>query len=228
MTRQAREDGIALVIVLLAMLLVGALGSALAVTTAVETAIAGNYLRAEQARTAADAVLERALVDLSAVPALNLVLAGALSSSFADGAPSGVRVLADGSPVDLDASRNLANCGRSTVCSSAQLTAITPARPWGPNNPVWQIFAYGPIASLLPHGVESACYAMAMVGDDPSETDGDPLTDGAGAGSAGAGVVVVRAEAFCPRGAHRVLLATIARDGARMAIVSWRILAGPL
>ena len=50
-----------------------------------------------------------------------------------------------------------------------------------------------------------------MVGDDPSENDGDPLQDGSDEDNPGAGVLALRAEAFGPGGAHRVIEATVAR-----------------
>ena len=52
---------------------------------------------------------------------------------------------------------------------------------------------------------------MVLVGDDPSETDGDPLTDGIGGTNPGSGVVALRAEAFGPHGTHRIIEATVAR-----------------
>ena len=60
-----------------------------------------------------------------------------------------------------------------------------------------------------------------LIGDDPSETDDNPLVDGgpparAGrrrleAAKQGTGVLALRAEAFGPRGAHKVLEMTIAK-----------------
>jgi hypothetical protein len=70
-------------------------------------------------------------------------------------------------------------------------------------------------------------YVVAWIGDDSSETDGDPLTDGGGAGNPGSGVLAVRAEAYGVGGAHKVLETTVRRrvdaDGISvMQVVSWQ------
>jgi hypothetical protein len=59
--------------------------------------------------------------------------------------------------------------------------------------------------------VNSPIYVVVMVADDPSETDGDPLTDGNTGTNPGSGVLSIRAEALGPHGAHRVIEATMAR-----------------
>jgi hypothetical protein len=69
-----------------------------------------------------------------------------------------------------------------------------------------------------------------MVGDDPSETDGDPLHDGASPGTnPGSGVISIRGEAFGPRRSHEVVEMTVAkRDPADfnsnlgLRLLSWR------
>jgi hypothetical protein len=64
----------------------------------------------------------------------------------------------------------------------------------------------------LPAGtVNSPIYVAVMVGDDPSETDGNPLMDGNDGANPGSGVLSLRAEAFGPHGTHRVIEATVAR-----------------
>ena len=92
------------------------------------------------------------------------------------------------------------------------MQAVTLARPWGLNNPQWQLFAYGPINSILPQGgLNSPYYVIVMVGDDPSENDNDPLHDGVSQTNPGSGVLAMRAEAFGPNGVHRVIELTVAR-----------------
>jgi hypothetical protein len=69
------------------------------------------------------------------------------------------------------------------------------------------------------------------VADDPAETDGDPLVDGS-SGNPGAGVLVLRAEAFGPGGSRAAVELTLARlDASELAadprllgtrVVSWR------
>ena len=58
-------------------------------TTTSESMIARNFRAAGEGRYAADAAIERALVDLAAAPDWNAVLAGGRPSTFVDGPPSG-------------------------------------------------------------------------------------------------------------------------------------------
>lgn len=207
-----REDGIALIVALMAMLLMTALGAALILATTSESLIAANFRGAVEGLHAADAALERAIDDLPAVADWNLLLGGFAQSAFVDGPTGGVRTLADGSTLDLGRVLSTANCQKATTCSASDLVAITADRPWGPNNPVWQLYAYGPLSTLLAPGiVGSDFYVVVMVGDDPSETDDDPLHDGGGEANPGAGVLSLRAEAFGPRSAHKVIEMTVAR-----------------
>src|SRR5450631_3461311 len=203
----------ALIIALLAMALMTALGGALILGSSSESLIAGNLRSAVEGLHAADAALERAMDDLSMVPGWDLLLSGSMQSAFVDGPASGVRTLSDGLPLDLGRVLNTANCQKTTTCSASDLTAVTSDRPWGPNNPLWQLYAYGPLSSLLAAGmVDSNFYVVVMIADDPSETDDDPLHDGVAPTNPGAGVLSLRAEAFGPRGTHKVVEMTVARD----------------
>jgi hypothetical protein len=210
--RSADERGSALVVALLSLLLLTALGLALALTTTTETAISANHRMGQEAMNAADAAIERAMQDLLTIPDWNRVLSGAEQSSFVDGTPNGARTLPDGTTINLDQLVNLARCGHIGSCSSSEIATNSPERVWGANNPMWQLYAYGPVSDLLPTGtVNSPIYVVVMVADDPSETDGDPLTDGNTGTNPGSGVLSIRAEAFGPHGAHRVIEATMAR-----------------
>jgi hypothetical protein len=222
------ERGVALVLALMVILLLSALGLALVVTTSTEGLIAANYRSGQEGLYAADAAVERALNDLPGVADWNALLDGSTPSAFVDGAPNGVRTLADGSTIDLTRILSTANCGKATPCSPADLVAnLTGGRPWGANNPVWHFYAYGNLADLLPTAsVDSPFYVAVLVGDDPSETDGDPLHDGVDpASNPGAGVLALRAEAFGPRGTHKVIELTVARadtPAAGVRVLSWR------
>jgi hypothetical protein len=212
MTRLRDDRGSALVVALLSLLLLTALGLALTLTTQTETAIAANQRMSQEAMNAADSAVERAMQDLLAIPDWNRILSGAEQSSFVDGSAGGTRVLPDGTTVNLDELLNLARCAKRAGCSAADISTNSPERSWLNNNPVWQLFAYGPATDFLPFTTEnSPIYVVVMVGDDPSETDGDPLTDGSDAANPGSGVISLRAEAFGPHGTHRVLEATVAR-----------------
>jgi len=209
-----REDGIALIVALMAMMLMTALGIALVMTTSSETMIAGNFRNGQEALYAADAAVERAMDDILTVPDWNKLLDGTTQSAFIDGPPSGQRTLPDGTLVDLTQMLNLANCGKVTTCSASDLTAnYTGDRGWGANNPVWQLYAYNRLDAIVPSGtINSQYYVVVMVADDPSETDGDPLHDGVSPSTnPGSGVLALRAEAFGPRGAHKVIELTVAK-----------------
>jgi len=218
----------AIIIALMSMLLMSALGAALVLTTSSEALIAANFRNAQEGVYAADAALERAMDDLGAVADWSAILDGSTGSAFVDGTPSGVRTLADGSPLDLGQTVNMMNCRKVTSCSASNLVANTAQRPWGANNPFWRLFAYGPLSSLLPdHAIDSAYYVIVMVADDPSENDNDPLQDGRSATNPGAGVLTLRAEAFGPRGTRQVVELTAARPGvgeAGVRVLSWRLI----
>jgi hypothetical protein len=191
------------------------LGGALILLTSSETVIAANFRTAHEALYAADAGFDRALVDLRNISDWTTVLNGDLRSSFADGAPAGTRRLVDGSLVNLDEVANQANCQKAVGCSDAEIADVSAERPWGANNPRWRLFAFGALANSLDGtAVHSAFYLVVFVGDDPSENDGDPTVDGfstEGVPNPGKGIAMVRAEAFGPRGAHKVIEATVER-----------------
>ena len=215
------EDGFAMIMAMAATLLMSALGIALLLPTSSETIIASNFRDASEAVYAADAALERSINDLVMVPDWNTVLAGAVQSAFTDGPPSGRRTLADGTTIDLGQMRSMAGCGKVAICSDADLNAVTPQRPWGANNPRWQLYAYGNLNNMLQgHRIDSPFYVLVMVGDDPSETDGKPFEDGID--TPGAGVLALRAVALGPRGVRRTIEMTVVRAAAGVRILSWR------
>ena len=218
----AGDRGIALLIVLLAIVLLSAIGAGLVLATTAETHIAMNFQRSDEALYAADAAAERVLDDLRTVADWTPLLTGAVFSSFVDGPPSGTRQLGDGSVISLAEAVNLANCQKPAACTSSDMNAVTDDRPWGANNPRWRLFAFGLLRDLLPGGwIDSAYYVLAMVGDDPGENDNDPSNDGGG-NNPGAGVIAVRAEAFGPAGAHKVVEITVTRNGSAVRPLSWR------
>jgi hypothetical protein len=209
-----------------------ALGAGLVLTTSAETMIAANYRDSTEARSAAAGALERALADLRRAPDWNDALSGALRSTFVDGAPGGERRLADGTVLDLSNVVNMANCGNRAACTDAQMDAITGERPWGANNPRWKLYAYGPWGNVSPEdasdgAVRSPCYVLVLIADDQSDADGNPSEDGSAPGNPGKGVVMLRAEAFGARHAHRGVEATVARSSTAagaVRVISWRSL----
>jgi len=171
--------------------------------TSTESMLAGDFVRTEEARYAAEAALERAMADVALAGDWTALVASTLST-FSDGPPNGTRVLADGRALDLASVVAQANCAKA-ACSAADVAAnANGQRPWGVNNPVWRLFAYGPFASLMPDAsIRSGVYLVVMVAGDPSAT----------------GAVALRAEAFGPRGVHQVVSAIVERpDGAGAAV----------
>jgi hypothetical protein len=226
-----RDDGIALIVALLATLVLSALGLSLMVMASTETVIAGNYRDAVEAFHAADAGLERVIAELAMTPDWAAVLGApggvrsAAPSSFSDGTSSAV--LADGRTLDLLKMTNLLNCPHvfppsATPCTAAQMDHAAGERPWGSNNPRWRLYANGRL-SVVAAGIDSPLYVTVWVADDPAETDRDPARDGTEASNPGAGVLQVRSEAFGSGGARRAVEATLGRAGARLRIISWRL-----
>ena len=187
----AGESGASLLIALMVTLLLSALGGALVLLTATETAISANYRTGQEALYAADAGIELVVQDLLDEPLWNAVLAGAARSSFSSSTHQ--PTLPDGSTIDLD-------------IETAYLQADTDAASvWNENDPFWVLYAHGALGDLLPGDqVDSLNYVAVWVGDDPAEIDGDPLRDTNG-------VLTVRAEAFGPFNTRRVIEATVAR-----------------
>jgi type IV pilus assembly PilX-like protein len=206
------ERGVSLLIVLMATLLMSALGLGLVLSTSTETMISSNFSNTEEALYAADAGIERVMDDLLTVPDWNTILAGSTRSAFVDGPPSGGRTLADGTTVNLTEATNMANCGKLTTCSDTDMDTNSDDRPWGENNPRWQLYAYGPLNNIVPTGtVNSNTYVIVWVGDDQSENDNDPTIDGNDQTNPGMGVLALHAEAFGPRGTHKFIEVTVAR-----------------
>lgn len=206
------ERGMALIIVLMATLLMSALGLALVLSTSTESSIGKNFSNSQEALYAADAGIERVMDDLLTVPDWNNILSGATRSAFIDGSPSGTRTLTDGTTIDLTQATNMANCGKLTTCTVSEMNVSNEDRPWGANNPRWQLYAYGPVNSIVPTGtVNSNMYVVVWVGDDQSENDNDPTVDGVATTNPGTGVLALHAEAFGPRGTHKYIEVTVAR-----------------
>jgi hypothetical protein len=228
--RAAAEDGVAMMVAMMALLLMSALGAAMILVSSSETIIAAHFRSAIDARYAADAMMARGIDEVAGLEDWAGPIAGAVQSALVDGA-LGPRTLQDGSTIDLVQAANLANCSKATACSPADLDAVTADRPWGANNPRWQPYAYGPLNSMLPaaNAVDSPCYVLLLVADDPSATHQGPPAGWEG--------IALRAEAFGPRGAHRVVEVvagrTVAIPGGEkdynlgtgrspMRILSWR------
>jgi len=205
------EQGAALTVTLMAMMLLSAVGAALVLATSADAQISANAGASSEAFYAAEAVFERTLAELRSAADFTSVLDGSTASAFVDGPAGGVRTMPDHTSIDLNVTENLANCARRNPCSDAQMDSSIRDRPWGSRNPRWRLFSWGLLEST---GPGPPIYVVALVADDPAETDGDPWKDGVRTGASanpGAGVILVRAEAFGQRGAHRIVEGTVAR-----------------
>ena len=101
--RLRRDDGVALIAALMAMMLMLVLGTALMMVTITETRIAAKYRDGIEALYAADAGIELAVSALRPVPDWSDVLSGVTASTVADGQPDGGpwRLYARGALADM-------------------------------------------------------------------------------------------------------------------------------
>lgn len=217
---RATDSGSALVIVLLASMLLSVLGLALLLTSNTETIIAANSRGAQQAVYAADAAIELARRDLAAVPGWSSVLAAGAIPECAE-TLSTFAATACGDRSQLIVTLPGTNQTIDLAAATDALQAKTDAQDlWAANDPVWRLYAFGPIASLLnPGALDPPVYVALWVADDSSETDGMPLVDTDG-------VLTLHAEAYGPTGTQRMIDATIARPAAGRPgtrLLSWRL-----
>lgn len=203
--RLANQDGTALIIALMSMMLLTALGGAVIMVSRTETAIANNYRNSQEALYAADAAVERVVQDLLLVPRWNDILANGgagvagVTSSFTVGSPATQITLPTGGKVTLNA-------------TTANMQAQTDADDvWGTNDPQWRLFAWGPLSDLLnTSAIDSNMYVAVWVADDPADgpssgvADGNPLLDSNG-------TLTLRAEAIGPGGTRKTIEVTVAR-----------------
>jgi hypothetical protein len=205
------DRGIALIMVVLVTTFLSALGLGLMLAVFMDRLATGNLAGSVAMLYAADGGIELAARELALAPDFDAVLSGTQRSSFTDGAPSGARALPGGGVADLTASTNQLNCGKATACTPAQMNANSTERPWGANNPRWQLFAYGPMRQFPQFARPAACYLAVWIGDDVREQDGNPLADAVASDAPGHGIVRVHAETFGVAGSRRVIEAELAR-----------------
>ena len=192
-TRLTNEDGTALVIALMAMMLLTALAAATIMVSKTETLIANNHRNSQEALYAADAAIEAVVQDLLMVPRWNDILSGATVSSFIDGPAGTPKTLPNGSKITLTA-------------ATTELQAETDTlNLWAGNNPQWRLYAWGPLQDLSNDvAMDSPMYVAVWVADDPSEIDNDPAADVNG-------TLTLHAMAVGPSGTRKVIEVTVAR-----------------
>ena len=195
-TRSARKNdqGSALVIALLATVLLTTLGIGLVMLSNTEGAIASNYRAGSEMLYGADAAVERVVQDLLLVPRWNDILNGSLQSGFVDASTTPTAPF--GGQLDLAALT-------ADIQTQSDATA-----PWGPNNPQWRLFAYGPLSSMGGLGsIQSQSYVAVWIADDPSEIDNNNQADTNG-------VVTVLAQAYGANGTIRAVEVTVTKTDA--------------
>lgn len=206
-----RQTGVALILVVLFTSFLSAIGLGLALVVFMDRLATGNVRGSAAMLYAADAGIELAAHDLARAADWDLVLSGGQLASFTDGAAGGMRGIPSGGSVDLTAATHLLNCGKDTACTVAQMNANSRERPWGANNPRWQLFAYGPFGGLAAFERPTPCYLVVWIADDAREQDADPLSDGADEKAPGYGILRVRAETYGPTGSRRAIEAELVR-----------------
>lgn len=221
-SRGTSDRGVALVVALLIMMLLAALGLSLTMVTTTEARVAHSYSSGSESFYAADAALELAVHELAQQADWNRVLDGSASSSFVDPAMA-TSVWPGGQGWTSAQATAHVTCARTT-CSTTDMDTRTVQRPWGPNNPRWRLFAYGPLSAMSRSGtIDSAEYVAVWVGDDPLENDDDPLLDGdeSRGPNPGRGVLTLLVHAY-GISTVRVVEATVARAANGVRVVSWR------
>lgn len=183
-----REDGIALMPVLMATTLVATLAAALVLVVMSDSLASANHGAAQQALYAADAALEQTAVELRTVDWRLLPGSGTSRRLDDAGAPPSLPGIG---PLDL---------ARLTAGTQAETDARYGSLP---DRPVWRVFGRGSFARLLRRRVVPPAYLVVWVADDADERDGNPGLDTNG-------IVLVRAEAFGPAAARRSVEATLA------------------
>lgn len=232
-----RQSGMALVVVLLAMGLLGGAALGLALSSTLSRMTLTNQDEAVGLANASESALELAARELALIGHWDDVLLGTQASPLVDGAP-GLRTVAPGLTIDLVSLTNQLTCGRTGSCTDAQVRAVTRERPWGANNPRWRLFVHQLLSPPPTPAVTAPVYVVVWLGDDAAEVDGDPLADGAGPAQEGRYIVRARAESFGPRGGRHAIEAELARvcveNGEAEAcapgirVQSWRMVASGL
>jgi hypothetical protein len=201
----------ALLLTVLMTLLVTALGGAIIVLTATETTLTRTHRLGLQTLSAAEGALEWAVSELRPIPDWTLVLTGAMRSRFE--ADDSTPVMADGVIVDL---RSL---------GAALQREADGDRALNPNAPTWRRFSHGWMEDLIGRPAPMPFYLAVWVADDGAELDGDPSLDANGR-------LIVRAEAFGPFRARRVIEAIVTREtppggppgGEHARLSAWRLI----
>jgi hypothetical protein len=193
-----RDDGAAVIIALLTTMLLAGVGAMLITIATTETLISGSLRHSEEAAYAAESAFDRALHDLDTVPDWSVVLLAPpanLQASFSDGQENALAP--DGRTLNLQ---------QLTLKRQAASLQSSGPTVFGPDAPIWRLFAHAQFSSTLPPGnAAPAAYLVVWLADDGWDGDGEVSADSNGR-------LLVHAEAFGAHGAHRIVSGVIERD----------------
>jgi Tfp pilus assembly protein PilX len=202
MSSGARSDeGIAVVLALVVVLLLAALAFATVMTTDVERMSAASEPNRLAVAYAADAALERAIQELQAPPDWTSALGGGVTSALREGGAT-----MWGQSIDV------------TAMTSELQAETDAAEARGADTTRWQLFLSGTLSAMVPgRPREVLPYLVAWVGDDLAESDGNPMVDSNR-------TIRVHARAVGPRDARADREAVLRRDedGGVGRVVEWR------
>ena len=191
------ERGAALLIAILTTLLLSAIAASLVYVSTTETLISAAFRHGEETSNAADAALERALLDLDLLPDWSVALLPppATAGSFSDGQMQ--FAAPDGRRIDL---------GQLTLQRQRDSDATYGSHSFGADSPQWRLYAHSSLGDLLPAGsIAQPAYLVVWIADDGWDGDGNPARDTNGR-------LLIRAEAYGGGGARRAFEASVGRS----------------
>lgn len=176
-----------LVIALMAMALLTALGSAMVVGTMTETAIAAGFRHGTETFYAAEALAAVVVQELAGESDWSTVANGEEVSRFVDGPAAGIRRIGTVT-LDLDQATDDVNAAANV---GVGLEAS------------YRLYAYGPLADLIPTARGLPTYVLAWVADrsDPAAQDGGEPS-----------VLGLISRAYGPTGSRRSVALSVSRQ----------------
>ena len=203
------ERGAALLLALITAALIAAIAASLIVSTSTDLMITGSYRSSAEAMYGVEAGMERAIGELAAVPDWSVVLSAPPSSvvaSFDDGSAS----------VAAPDGRRLSVPALTAARQAASDSVYGPAE-FGPDGPVWRLFAHADLQRVLPPGLISPPgYILVWVADDGGDGDGDPSKDSNGQ-------LLMYGDAYGVSGSRRALEVAIGRAApTAIRVLSWK------
>ena len=202
------ERGAALLIALITAALIAAIAASLIVSTSTDLMITGSYRSSAEAMYGVEAGMERAIGELAAVPDWSVVLSAPSSvvASFDDGSAS----------VAAPDGRRLSVPALTAARQAAGDSVYGPAE-FGPDGPVWRLFAHAGLQRVLPPALISPPgYILVWVADDGGDGDGDPSKDSNGQ-------LLMYGDAYGVSGSRRALEVAIGRVApAAIRVLSWK------